>query len=154
MSDNSLSIISDSTNRTKEIGAQLGSRLKGGEAIELISDLGSGKTTFVKGLADGSGSRELVSSPSFTICNEYACPKFKIYHFDFYRLNDPGIIKRELAEVVDEPSNVIVIEWPTVIENILPLSRLVITISVTKDDKRLIKIDYPKELNYLVEGLS
>src|ERR1700722_299415 len=90
----------DSLKATLVLGRTLGQNLKGGEAIELSSDLGGGKTALVKGLANGAGSQDLVSSPSFTICNQYNTPKFVIYHFDFYRLSDPGIIARELSEVI------------------------------------------------------
>lgn len=149
-----IEVLSSSTDQTISIGRKIGAHLKGGEVIELASDLGSGKTTLVKGLALGAGSKEQVSSPSFTICNEYITPKFKIYHFDFYRLNDGGIISRELAEVINDQDAVIVIEWPDVIENILPIDRLIIKIETTKDDDRQLTITSPDKLTYLVEGVK
>ncbi len=143
-----------SLDQTLNIGKKLGANLKGGEVVELAGDLGSGKTSFVKGLASGAGSKDLVSSPSFTICNEYKASNFKIYHFDFYRLSEPGIIKRELAEALESNDAVIVIEWPAVIENILPDKRIVIKLTPSSESGRQITIDYPKELSYLVRGLS
>ncbi|HEY1646074.1 MAG TPA: tRNA (adenosine(37)-N6)-threonylcarbamoyltransferase complex ATPase subunit type 1 TsaE, partial [Candidatus Saccharimonadales bacterium] len=142
-------LILDSAEQTFNLGKALGANLIGGEVIELVSDLGGGKTTLTKGIALGAGSQELVSSPSFTICNEYACPKFKIYHFDFYRLNDPGIIKRELAEVIDDPDKVVVIEWPEAVENILPQKLLTVSIKTTEQNAREVTLSYPKELEYL-----
>jgi tRNA threonylcarbamoyladenosine biosynthesis protein TsaE len=150
----SISLKINSSDETNAVAKNIGANLRGGEVVELVGDLGSGKTTFVKGIASGAGSNELVSSPSFTICNEYKASKFKIYHFDFYRLNEPGIIRRELAEVIDAKSNVIVIEWPAVIENILPYERLVIELSATGENSRVIKINYAKALNYLVKGIK
>ncbi len=148
-----ISLTTRSADHTIKVGQSIGSHLKGGEVIELTGDLGSGKTTLIKGLVAGADSQELVSSPSFTICNEYISPKFKIYHFDFYRLSDPGIIKRELVEVINSPNNVIVIEWPEVIENILPNKRLIINMSLTKGGDRLIKLGYLNDLNYLIKDL-
>lgn len=149
----SIDLSSRSAKETYKIAQTIGNNLKGGEIIELISDLGSGKTTFVKGLSLGAGCSELVSSPSFTICNEYVAKKFKIYHFDFYRLNNPGIIRRELSEVMTNMPNVIVIEWPEVIENILPNQRIAIKMSVNEDNSRSINVSYPDELSYLMKGL-
>ena len=65
-------------------GQKIGQKLKGGEVFELISDLGGGKTTLTKSIVKGSKSSDQVSSPSFTICNEYKALKFTIYHFDFF----------------------------------------------------------------------
>jgi len=146
-------INSSSPAETLAAAAQVGANLKGGEVIELAADLGSGKTTFTKGLVSGAGSPDLVTSPSFTIINEYASPKFTIYHFDFYRLNDPGIISRELEEVLGDGSSVIIIEWPGIIEDTLPENRLVINLQTGDKNSRVIKIDGPSQLAYLWRGL-
>jgi tRNA threonylcarbamoyladenosine biosynthesis protein TsaE len=135
---------------TQQIGKSIGSKLKGGEVIELFSDLGGGKTTLVKSIALGAGSSELVSSPSFTICNEYKSKKLTIYHYDFFRLSDPGIIRRELAEVVDDPKAVIIVEWPEVIEEVLPTIKLSLTIENIGDTSRRFLISCSDQLNYLV----
>jgi len=63
------------------------------EIIELRSDLGGGKTTFTQGLAAGAGSKDAVSSPTFTLKKIYRAGELHIYHYDFYRLNEPGILK-------------------------------------------------------------
>ena len=115
-------ISSDSLEDTLRIGNAIGANLKGGEIIELLSDIGGGKTTITKGIAEGAGSDDLVSSPSFTLCNEYQAKNFRMYHFDFYRLSEPGIIKQELQEVLEDSNRVILIEWPDTVENILPIS--------------------------------
>src|ERR1700694_1633997 len=87
----------DSPNATELIGERLATHLKGGVVIELMSDLGGGKTTFVRGLARGLGSPDHVSSPTFKLSNVYTIPVSKtpewdrverLYHYDFYRLPD------------------------------------------------------------------
>ena len=149
-----IEVNSSSEDQTMTIGSNIGQTLTGQEVIELISDLGGGKTTFVKGLADGAGSQELVSSPSFTLCNQYQAEQLTIYHFDFYRLNDPGIIRRELAEALEVPKGVVVIEWPEVIEDILPQKRLIIEFISLTPSKRQLKLTLPETLSYLVKGLK
>ncbi len=149
-----LTLTTKSSEETVKLGRILGENLNGGEIIELASDLGSGKTTLVKGIAEGAGSKELVSSPSFTICNEYPCSKFKIYHFDFYRLSDPGIVRRELEEVIGSRSNVIIIEWPEVVESVLPNEHIVIKIQSPDIESRRLSIKYTKDLKYVAKGLK
>lgn len=84
---------SDSTDATIKLGEQLGRNLKGGETIEFLSDLGGGKTTFITGLNKGFGSEDPVASPSFTISYTYSRQnKKQLHHFDFYRLEDAGIV--------------------------------------------------------------
>ena len=92
-----LQIDSGSLADTLALAEKIGRRVKGGETIELVSDLGGGKTAFVSGLAKGMGSRDSVSSPSFTLSNVYQADNISLHHFDFYRLSDPGILRDELA---------------------------------------------------------
>jgi tRNA threonylcarbamoyladenosine biosynthesis protein TsaE len=136
------------------LGRRLGQNLKGGEVIELSSDLGGGKTTLVKGIAAGAGSKDLVSSPSFTICNQYKASGYTIYHFDFYRLNDPGIIRRELQEVLGDPKIVVVIEWPISVEDSLPPDRLSISLQATGEQTRDMRFECSEDLGYLLIGLK
>jgi tRNA threonylcarbamoyladenosine biosynthesis protein TsaE len=132
------------------LAANIGARLKGGEVIELISDLGGGKTAFVKGLVRGAGSADTVSSPSFTLTNQYLAGDRTIHHFDFYRLSDPGILKDEIAEIISDKQNVTVIEWADLISDTLPDERLRIIISVTGESSRHFQMTYPPRLAYLV----
>lgn len=146
----SKTLLAEDLRRTQIFGINLGSRLKGGEIIVLTSDLGGGKTTLVKSIAKGAGSKDLVSSPSFTICNQYLASVFTIYHFDFYRLNDPGIISLELNELIEDKKAVIIIEWPQIVDNILPESRLInINIQIKSENSRIFNIELNNNLNYL-----
>jgi tRNA threonylcarbamoyladenosine biosynthesis protein TsaE len=128
----------------------MGERLRGGEVIELVSDVGGGKTTFVKSLAKGFGSIDNVASPSFTLSREYRAGDKIMYHFDFYRLNDPGIVANELAEVVGDSRAVVVVEWADIVEDVLPAEHLTINIKSPGDTTREFEISYPESLAYLV----
>lgn len=125
-------------------------KLKGGEVIELVSDLGGGKTSFVKGLAKGIGVQEQVHSPSFTISSEHQGEKIRLYHFDFYRLKEPGIMVQELEEVFKEPDAVAVIEWADIVEDLLPENKLKINIKVIAENERELEIHYNENNEYLV----
>jgi tRNA threonylcarbamoyladenosine biosynthesis protein TsaE len=129
-----------STEETESIGEQLGRTLEGGEVIELSSDLGGGKTTFVRGLARGAGSADRVASPTFTISKVYEAPKFSIHHFDFYRLHEAGLIRHELEDVLGDPAIVTVIEWSDIVSDVLPEDVIRISISSTGEQERTITI--------------
>lgn len=116
-----------------------------------MSDLGGGKTAFVRGLAHGMGSEDTVGSPTFTISREYKAGDITLVHFDFYRLAEAGIMADELAEVVHDPKLVVAVEWANIVENVLPEDRLTITIQATGENSRLLTFKYPESLSYLVK---
>lgn len=110
--------------------------------IELVGDVGAGKTTFVKGLAKALGVSEPVSSPSFTISKTYALPDGgNLVHYDFYRLNEPGLMMEDLAENIAEPRNVVVVEWGESVAEVLPQERLKVTISYNDDGTREVEYE-------------
>jgi len=133
---------------------KIGTRLKGGEVIYLIGDLGSGKTTFVRGLAKGFGSQDKVASPSFTISRVYKSGNKEMHHFDFYRLPEAGIMKQELAELLGDSHFVVVIEWADAVKDVLPLERLTIEMKTTGENERALTFSAPTSLMYLVEGIA
>lgn len=145
---------SASSEQTEQLAARLGKALKGGEVIELVSDLGGGKTTFVRGLADGAGSKDKVGSPTFTISKVYDAPQFTIHHFDFYRLPDPGLIANELEEVQSDPKVVTVIEWADVVKHVLPTERLHIEIKQLPNGDRELTFRASQSLRYLLEAVT
>jgi tRNA threonylcarbamoyladenosine biosynthesis protein TsaE len=116
--------------------------------------VGGGKTTFVRGLAEGIGSSDAVSSPSFTIEQVYKAPKFELHHFDFYRLSEPGLMKAELAEAIAELHNVVIVEWGQSVEDVLPTEKLIITMKRTGEAGRELHFTCPASLSYLLEGLK
>ncbi len=144
-------IVSSSAKMTEQFAETLGRKLHGGELIELVSDLGGGKTTLVRGLARGMGSQHTVRSPSFSLANQYQAGELTLYHFDFYRLEDPGILAHELAEVMRDPKAIVVIEWATIVSSVLKMPHVVITLSPTSEQERAIAVDYPEQYNYLFQ---
>lgn len=138
---------------TEKLAANIGSALKGGEVIELVSDLGGGKTTFVRGLARGIGSRDHVASPTFTIRREYHASKLTLYHYDFYRLQQSGNIAQELIELLNDPGSVVVIEWPKIVQHVLPVDRLSIILKQIDSTTRQIDFQCPRSFHYLIDVL-
>lgn len=116
----------------------------------LVSDLGGGKTAFVRGLAAGMGSTDHVASPTFTLAREYQAGELTLYHFDFYRLQEPGVVAAELEEFVHDPSAVVAIEWGSIVEDVLPEDKIVINIDRTGEMSRRFTINYPDKLSYLI----
>ena len=144
-------IKSSSPEATEKIGHSIGASLKGGEVIVLKSDLGGGKTTLVSGIVKGAGSQDVVASPSFTISRLYETPELNLYHFDFYRLNEPGLMANEISELLNDKSAVLIIEWSDIVRHILPAKQLDIEIIPTGEQDRDLVIDYPEELQYLIK---
>jgi len=124
--------------------------LRGGEVLELISDLGGGKTNFVRGLANGMGSQDAVRSPSFTLSNQYQAGNLTLYHFDFHRLSQPGIMRNELQEILADKNAVVAVEWPGIIEEVLPAEHLVIHIRPITESSRELTFRCPDSLKYLI----
>ena len=147
-------IMSISAEQSMALGQKIGKNLKGGECIELVADVGGGKTTFVRGLALGAGSKDHVSSPTFTISKVYKTSKFEIVHFDFYRLNCADLIEHEIAEFIDDVGYVVIVEWSDIVQHTLPNSRLVVDIKYNQDGGRLIKLETPKKLEYLLKNVD
>jgi tRNA threonylcarbamoyladenosine biosynthesis protein TsaE len=145
---------STSAEQTEQLAEALGSKLRGGEVLELVSDLGGGKTTFTRGLVRGTGSTDKVASPTFTLSREYETPKFTIAHFDFYRLGEAGIVGDELAEVIGDPEYVTVVEWGDIVHDVLPEDRLTVRIKLNADESRTLSFEYPEKLTYLLEGIK
>ena len=110
-------------------GKRLADLLRGGEVIELIGDIGAGKTTLTKGIGEGLGVTDDVQSPSFTISRVYPIRDgLTLAHYDFYRLDDAGIMKQELGETVADLKTITVIEWGNVVAGVLPSDRLTLSI--------------------------
>jgi tRNA threonylcarbamoyladenosine biosynthesis protein TsaE len=149
-----LQLHSKSAEQTEQYAQALGSNLRGGEVIELVSDLGGGKTTFTRGLAAGADSSDVVASPTFTVSKVYKTDKLEIHHFDFYRLADAGLIAHELQDLLGDPSVVIVVEWGGVVEHVLPEDKVTIEITRTGEVTRGITITYPENRHYLIDAIN
>lgn len=149
-----ITLRTDSAAATEKLGERVGAALRGGEVIELVSDLGGGKTTFVRGLARGFGSTAHVSSPTFTISQEYKAGGRTLYHFDFYRLHEAGIMADELHEVAHDPDAVVVVEWGDIVADVLPADRITITIRAVTENDRELTVSLPAKRQYLAKELE
>lgn len=120
-----------------EYGRGLVKELRKGGVVELVGDVGVGKTTLTRGLAEGLGVVEPVTSPSFTISKTYALPSGgRLVHYDFYRLGDPGLMAEDLAENLADPANVVVVEWGESVSDLLPEGHLRVEIAYAEDGGR------------------
>ena len=130
-----------SSEAMQKLGARIGALLEGGEVIELIGDVGAGKTTFTKGLAKGLGIDEDIQSPTFTISRVYnARDRLLLAHYDFYRLIDAGIMGAELYESVRDSQAVTVIEWGDVVAGVVPKDHLSLRIVPVGEESRIVDI--------------
>lgn len=115
---------------TANFGLDLGKHLQKGDIVALIGDLGTGKTALTKAIARGLGITETITSPTFTIVQEYTSGRLPLYHFDVYRIQEP----EELYELGYEEyffgEGVCVIEWADLIEELLP------------DETKIIRLEY------------
>lgn len=138
-----MTIISKSEVDTIKAGRDLAVKLDKGSVVALFGDLGAGKTSFVRGLAEGMSLKARVTSPTFTIVNEYlgAVP---LFHFDMYRLKSED----ELFEIgwddYIERNGIIAVEWSENVENSFPENTVRVHIIKTGDCSRRIEIDFPE----------
>lgn len=127
----------DTLDFAKKLGGSLSGQKK---VLAFYGDLGAGKTTFIRGLANGLGISENVSSPTFSIVNVYK-GKNILVHFDMYRiLNLESLESTGFFDYIDE-DNIIAIEWSENIEEFLPKDRINIRIKVEESEKRTLDIE-------------
>lgn len=135
------------------LGKAIAKNLKGGETIELIGDLGAGKTTISQGIVHGLGFDGEVTSPTFTISRDYPIAKgMTVHHFDFYRLSGHDVVSDELDEFLHDSKSINLIEWASNGAVKLPDDRIRVELKYGDDEQtRMIKIistkdDFIKEL--------
>jgi tRNA threonylcarbamoyladenosine biosynthesis protein TsaE len=117
--------------------------------VALEGDLGAGKTTFVQGLAKGLGIKEQITSPTYVLMKKYKIPASDslpvsryFYHLDCYRIEKPWQISElGFEEIINNPENIIAIEWPERIAEILPEDKIAIKFEGINEDKRKITIE-------------
>ena len=117
--------VSNSPEETEELGATLAGRLSAGTVVAFTGDLGAGKTAFVRGIARGLGISGRVTSPTFTIVNEYDGGRLPLFHFDMYRLSSAG----ELYDIGWEDylarGGVCAVEWSEIVSDALEENELI-----------------------------
>jgi len=133
--------ITKSRDETIKLGQKISKGLKPGDVVALIGDLGSGKTTLVKGIAKGLGVKNAryVNSPSFVIIKEYE-GKLPLYHFDAYRFDAPRDIDSLECEEYFYAEGISVVEWADKIPALLPEKYVEVKITAVKENERTIKI--------------
>lgn len=137
-----------------EFGVRLGHALTGGEVIQLRGDVGAGKTTLTKAIAKGMGVTDTVSSPSYALSQRYDTPSdLSLVHYDFYRLDEPGVMADELSETVSDSSSVIIVEWGDIVSGVLPDDHIEIAISPLGDTTRRLVVSAGGESSQRVVGL-
>lgn len=119
-----------------EYGKKLGASLEAPVVLELLGDVGAGKTTLTRGIANGLGVTEAITSPSFTISKEYLGKNYRLVHYDFYRLADPGIMGEDLDEAISDPNTITIVEWGESIRDVLPEDRKRIEIKYIDENTR------------------
>ena len=136
-----IEVISESAEMTQNIAKKYAETIKSPIVISLVGDLGAGKTTFTKGFCKGMGIGDLVTSPTFTIMNDYQDGRLPVYHFDMYRLSN----KEEAEELgfgeyfdLRTLKGVSIVEWAENVEGLLPA--LFVEIKFTKLDETKRKI--------------
>lgn len=120
---------------TRRFGLDLGREAKPGDVLALTGDLGVGKTTLTKAIAEGLGITDMITSPTFTIVKEYRSGRLPLYHFDVYRIGDPDEMYELGYEEYFYGDGVCVIEWADIIEDFLPENAIKIHISYSDDEK-------------------
>jgi tRNA threonylcarbamoyladenosine biosynthesis protein TsaE len=133
-----------SAEETAGLGQRLGAILHKGDTVCLTGDLGTGKTAFAGGIAKALGIGGYITSPTFTIVNEYE-GELPLYHFDVYRIGDPGEMFETGYDEYISGEGITVIEWAELIKDILPPERIEVFIekdNADKPDSRLITMKF------------
>lgn len=137
---------------TLTLGRKIGNYLNSGDIICLIGKLGTGKTHLTKGIAEGLGIKDTITSPTFTIVNEYT-GRLKLYHFDVYRVNDPDEIDNLGFDEYIFGDGVCVIEWADYIKELIPAEYLSIEIKkdsiINLNSREIILNSYGERYNYI-----
>ena len=134
------SLETHSKEETMELGYKVANILPSGSVLTFTGDLGAGKTTFVRGIAQGLEIKETVQSPTFNIMKIYMKGKKPLVHIDAYRLADIDT-DIGLDEYIGYETGLTVIEWPEFIERLIPKDRIEITILNKGSDNRLITFE-------------
>lgn len=133
---------SDSLQGTLDVAAQVALKLKAGDVVALMGDLGAGKTTFTQAILENLGVDQRVISPTFVINRIYQAKDYPVSHYDLYRLKDPNdVVQIGLFDEIEIKDKLIIIEWPEIIRSLLPEHTIWVKIDVISDTGRLIQIN-------------
>ena len=134
--------ITHSPDQTRALGRKLAQALQGGTVVAFTGDLGAGKTAFVSGMAEGLGIEERVTSPTFTIVNEYEGGRLPLFHFDMYRLGSADELFHIGWEDYLARNGVCAVEWSENVEEAMDGDTIRVDISRGQDENtRIITIE-------------
>ena len=135
-------LYSHSEEETEKIASLIAAALSPGDTVLLRGNLGAGKTVFSRGFARGLGCEDTLSSPTYTIVQEYQLPSgARLYHMDLYRIADAAsALGFGVDEFIDDPKAYKLIEWPERIESLLPEKCLTVEITHKGDEERSLRI--------------
>ncbi len=133
-------IATRSSQETVRLGERIGRALKANDVLALCGDLGAGKTTLIQGIAKGLGIKDYVTSPTFTLINEFK-GRLNFYHIDLYRLEDACEAEDIAIEEYFTKGGVTAIEWADKIKEIMPADSIKIEMQIKGDNERDIKIE-------------
>jgi len=154
LDSHTIEFFSRSPEQTRRIGVRLGSEIKAGDVICLQGNLGAGKTTFVQGLAQGWGSLDAVSSPTFILVNLYRRANVdQLFHFDAYRLESMAEAEElDLDSMMEEGA--LVVEWPERLGDLVPRQRLWIHFEHMAEEQRQMRFNANgKRYDDLLDGI-
>lgn len=156
MKNNEYSKLCKTIDDTKQLAKKFAELAKNGCFVSLFGDIGAGKTAFVRLVAEALGIKEKITSPSFTILNEYHTGEIPVYHFDLYRLENAGIktITDELREY-SEGKQLTFVEWAEFSQGEVPFDRIDINVTYDDEDNRCYTFKaIGKDKQYIIEGLK
>ncbi len=133
-------VVTRSAEETVSLGEKLALGITFNATIALYGDLGSGKTTFAKGLAEGLGVKETVKSPSYNVYSVYKANRLNFVHIDAYRLENPAQYEDLLIDEIVQDPKVLCVEWPEKIGDNLALNTLKLHFSILEDGAHFIKV--------------
>ena len=135
-----MEFVAENLEDTRAFAEKFAKMLRPGDVVLLTGDLGAGKTTFVKAVAKTLGFDGLVTSPTFTLLNEYS-GRVPIYHFDMYRLKSTSeAIESGLDEILRQSDGVCFVEWPQKVAGILPEKNIMLDSAILGDNKRKFRV--------------
>ena len=140
-----MEFLTNSPEETEAVGKRLGEKLKPGAVIAYQGDLGAGKTAFTRGVALGLGAKEQVTSPTYTIVNEYLSGKYPLFHFDMYRLASSDDLFDIGWEDYLERGGICAVEWSENVADAME-DAIVVTIEKLGEDARRITIEGGEDL--------
>ena len=147
-----ISFKTTSPEQTERFGYELAKSLVAGDVIALTGDLGAGKTCLTRGISSGLGSTSHVSSPTFTIVNEYEGGRLMLFHFDTYRLSGPDDFLMSGLDEYFFRGGVCVIEWSDIIDELLPEDSIRMTITGDGNNRLFVCESGEKHISYIEEA--